>query len=75
MYANVDVGDDGQRFGLLRSRNDGASPLISCEMRWFGPEVKVLFGISFGYEDPAMKVNTALTERASLTETVTFKSW
>ena len=24
--ANSDVGDDGQRFGLLRSRNDGASP-------------------------------------------------
>ncbi len=39
-----------------------------------GPEVKVLFGISFGYEDTMMQVNSAHTERAALTETVTFKS-
>lgn len=39
-----------------------------------GPEVKVLFGISFGYEDTTMQVNQAITERAPLNETVTFKS-
>jgi hypothetical protein len=39
-----------------------------------GPEVKVLFGISFGYEDTTMQVNNANTERAALAETVTFKS-
>jgi nitroreductase len=39
-----------------------------------GPEVKVLFGISFGYEDTSMKVNEAITERAPLEDTVTFKS-
>lgn len=38
-----------------------------------GPEVKVLFGLSFGYEDTSMKVNTAHTERAPLEETVTFR--
>ena len=39
-----------------------------------GPEVKVLFGISFGYEDTSMKVNEAITERVPLEDTVTFKS-
>ena len=38
-----------------------------------GPEVKVLFGLSFGYEDTSMKVNSAHTERAALKDTVTFK--
>ena len=36
-------------------------------------EVKVLFGISFGFPDPTMAVNNALTTRAELQETVTFK--
>ena len=38
-----------------------------------GPEVKVLFGLSFGYEDSSMKVNSAHTRRAALEDTVTFK--
>ena len=38
-----------------------------------GPEVKVLFGLSFGYEDSSMKVNSAHTQRAALEDTVTFK--
>lgn len=38
------------------------------------PEVKVLFGISFGYEDTSMQVNAAYTERAALEETVTFRN-
>lgn len=37
------------------------------------PEVKVLFGLSFGYEDTAMKVNSAHTERAAINDTVTFR--
>ena len=38
-----------------------------------GPEVKVLFGLSFGYENTSMKVNAAHTERATLEDTVTFR--
>ena len=38
-----------------------------------GPEVKVLFGLSFGYEDTSMKVNSAHTQRAALEDTVTFR--
>ena len=38
-----------------------------------GPEMKVLFGLSFGYEDTTMKVNSAHTQRAALEDTVTFK--
>lgn len=36
------------------------------------PEVKVLFGISFGYEDPSVAANTARTDRAALEENVSF---
>jgi nitroreductase len=35
-------------------------------------EVKVLFGISFGYEDPSIPANQTRTERAPLAETVQF---
>jgi len=37
------------------------------------PEIKVLFGISFGYEDPDVPANKARTSRAPLSETVQFK--
>jgi hypothetical protein len=33
----------------------------------------VLFGLSFGYEDTSMKVNSAHTQRAALEDTVTFR--
>ncbi|MDG1207131.1 MAG: nitroreductase [Pseudomonadales bacterium] len=36
------------------------------------PELKVLFGISFGYEDPNVPANNARTIRAPLEETVQF---
>ncbi|MEM9623331.1 MAG: nitroreductase family protein, partial [Pseudomonadota bacterium] len=36
------------------------------------PEIKVLFGISFGYEDTRVAANQARTERAPLAETVQF---
>lgn len=35
-------------------------------------DVKILFGISFGYEDTEVPANTARTSRASLEETVMF---
>ena len=35
-------------------------------------EIKILFGISFGYEDPGVPANTARTIRAPLEETVQF---
>ncbi len=38
------------------------------------PEMKVLYGLSFGYEDVSMPVNKAYTERAALAENVHFKS-
>ena len=39
-----------------------------------GPEVKVLFGISFGFPDPNMQVNEAKTTRAPLLENVSFRN-
>jgi len=36
------------------------------------PEIKVLFGISFGYEDPDVPANDTRTSRAPLSETVQF---
>lgn len=36
------------------------------------PEVKILFGISFGFEDPTVSANQARTDRAPLSETVSF---
>jgi len=38
----------------------------------FEEDVKVLFGISFGYEDTSIAANTARTSRAPLEESVTF---
>jgi nitroreductase len=38
------------------------------------PQVKVLFGISFGYEDPSVPANAARTTRAPLSESVIFRS-
>ena len=36
------------------------------------PDIKILFGISFGYEDPSVPANAARTDRASVAETVQF---
>jgi hypothetical protein len=38
-----------------------------------GPEVKILFGISFGYEDKDVPANDARTTRASIEESVVFR--
>ncbi len=42
------------------------------EVFGLAPEIKILFGISFGYADDGMAVNTARTERAPVEETVQF---
>ena len=49
-------------------------PDLVREAFGLGDEVKVLFGLSFGFEDTSMAVNNAHTTRATLAETVTFKS-
>ena len=79
-----DVGMYAQTLMLAMTANGLAScaqgtmghhPDLVREAFGLGPEVKVLFGLSFGYEDTSMKVNNAHTERALLEDTVTFKSW
>ena len=78
-----DIGMYAQTLMLAMTANGLAScaqgtmghyPEIVREAFNLGEEVKVLFGISFGYEDKSMKVNTALTERSSIEETVIFKN-
>ena len=53
--------------GTLRNYPDFVREVFGLE-----PEIKILFGISFGYEDTTMGVNTARTDRAPLEETVQF---
>ena len=55
--------------GTLRNYPDYVREVFDLE-----PGMKVLFGISFGYEDESVPANTARTERAPLTETVQFIS-
>lgn len=78
-----DVGMYAQTLMLAMTANGLAScaqgtmahhPDLVRDAFGLGPEVKVLFGISFGFEDLSMKVNDAQTERAPLGETVIFKS-
>jgi nitroreductase len=77
-----DVGMYAQTLMLAMTANGLAScaqgtmghhPELVREAFDLGPEVKVLFGLSFGYEDTSMKVNSAHTQRSSLTNTVTFR--
>ena len=42
------------------------------EVFGLSPEIKILYGISFGYEDPEVPANAARTERAALEENVQF---
>ena len=53
--------------GTLRDYPDLVRSAFGLE-----PEIKILFGISFGYEDPEVPANAARTERAPLEETVAF---
>ena len=77
-----DVGMYAQTLMLAMTANGLAScaqgtmghyPELVREAFDLGSEVKVLFGLSFGYEDTSMKVNSAHTERATLENTVTFR--
>ena len=77
-----DVGMYAQTLMLAMTANGLAScaqgtmahhPDLVREAFGLGDEVKVLFGISFGFEDTGMAVNNAHTVRAELAETVTFK--
>jgi nitroreductase len=47
-------------------------PDLVRETFGLAPQVKVLFGISFGFEDPNVRANQARTERAPVSETVQF---
>lgn len=53
--------------GTLRNYPDYVRDVFGLE-----PEIKILFGISFGYEDPAVVANTARVGRAPMQETVQF---
>ena len=55
--------------GTLRNYPDYVREYFGLE-----PEIKILFGISFGYEDPSVPANATRTERAPLHETVQFVS-
>ena len=78
-----DIGMYAQTLMLAMTANGLAScaqgtmghyPELVREAFNLGEEVKVLFGISFGYEDKSMKVNTAHTERSSIEDTIIFKN-
>ncbi len=53
--------------GTLRNYPDFVREVLGIE-----PEIKILFGISFGYEDPEIAANNARTDRAPIEETVRF---
>lgn len=53
--------------GTLRNYPDFVREVFGLD-----PEIKILYGISFGYEDPAVAANTARTERAPLSDVVQF---
>ena len=77
----VDVGMYAQTLMLSMSANGIAScaqgslrdyPDLVRETFGLAPATKVLFGISFGFEDPGVPANQARTERAPVSETVQF---
>jgi hypothetical protein len=77
-----DVGMYAQTLMLAMTANGLAScaqgtmahhPDLVRDAFGIGNEVRVLFGISFGFEDISMQVNNAHTIRADLSETLTFK--
>jgi len=47
-------------------------PVFVREIFGLEADVTILFGISFGYEDPSIPANAARTDRAPLSETVQF---
>ena len=67
MLAMTEQGIASCAQGTLRNYPDFVRETFGLD-----PEIKVLFGVSFGYEDLSVGANTARTERAPLTETVQF---
>lgn len=53
--------------GTLRNYPDFVREVFGLD-----PEIKILFGLSFGYEDTTVPANQARTERATIEETVQF---
>jgi len=77
----ADVGMYAQTLMLAMTANGLAScaqgtmahyPDLVRDNFGFEEDVKVLFGISFGYEDDSVAANTARTTRAPLEESVAF---
>jgi len=52
---NADAGDDRARRGVLRPGALGLYPDIVRKHLGLGADQRLLFGISFGYEDPSVK--------------------
>ena len=67
MLAMTAYGVDSCAQGTLRNYPD-----FVREVFGLAPQVKILFGISFGYADPNVGANRTRTERAPLSETVQF---
>ena len=60
----LDVGDDGQRFGLLRSRNDGASPRSRADAFGLGPEGESVIWNQFWIRGPCDEGSIQLLQSA-----------
>ena len=79
----ADIGMYAQTLMLAMSVNGIAScaqgslrdyPDLVREIFKLSSDVKVLFGISFGFEDPSIPANQARTDRATVAETVQFRN-
>jgi hypothetical protein len=79
----ADIGMYAQTLMLAMSVNGIAScaqgslrdyPDLVRDIFKLSSDVKVLFGISFGFEDPSIPANQARTDRATVAETVQFRN-
>ena len=78
----LDVGMYGQNLMLAMTAH-GISSCAQGSMRYhpdfvreefgLGEEIRILFGISFGYEDPSVPANETRIEREEIGENVVFK--
>lgn len=78
----LDVGMYGQSL-MLAMTAYGISSCAQGSMRYhpdfvreefgLGEEIRILFGISFGYEDPSVPANDTRIDRLDLSESVVFK--
>ncbi len=78
----LDVGMYAQTL-MLAMRAHGIGSCAQGSMRYYpdivreefglSEEIRILFGISFGYEDPNVPANATRTTRESISESVTFR--